>query len=115
MDDAWRVVLVAALGINAIIGVAYRVVRLRRGGPSADVVGQAVLGLLLAGLALAAFSGAGWARWAALVYGLLFGLVVMPVWTLAVLLPLRPRPLDVAYAVVYWLCLAAIVAAAVAL
>jgi hypothetical protein len=79
----------------------------------ADVVGQAILGALLVVLAVGAAGGHSWARWGALVYGLLFGLVVMPVWTLAVLLPLPPGRVDYAFTGVYWGTLAAIVLAAI--
>ncbi len=112
MDDTWRAVLVVALGLNATIGFGYRVYRLSKGGPVADVWGQALLGLLLSGLALALGFGIGWVRWIALVYGLTFALVVMPVWVLAVLLPLRPRAADYAFTVTYWAALLVIVVAA---
>lgn len=106
-------VLVIVLGVNAAIGFGYRVFRLTKGGPMGDVVGQAVLGVILAGLAVAIGLGAGWARWVALVYALLFGIVVMPVWVLAVLLPLRPGALDYAFTATYWMALGAIATAAV--
>lgn len=112
-SDTWRAVLVTALLVNAASGLGYRVYRLSRGGPRADVVGQAILGALLAGLAAGLAAGAGWPRWAALVYGLLFGVVVMPIWVLAVLIPLRPRAVDYAFTAVYWLMLVAIIAAGV--
>jgi hypothetical protein len=80
-----------------------------------DVVGQAILGALLGALAVAVASGAGWSRWAALVYGLLFGLVVMPIWTVAVLIPLRPGRIDIGFAVVYWFTLILIVVASLAI
>jgi small-conductance mechanosensitive channel len=114
-SDTWRALLVTALLVNAASGLGYRVYRLSRGGPRSDVVGQAILAALLAGLAAALLAGAGWPRWGALAYGLLFGVVVMPVWVLAVLIPLRPRALDYAFTGVYWAMLAAIVAAAIAL
>lgn len=107
-------VLAAGLGTNAVIGLGYRVYRLRKGGPMADVVGQAILGGILLGLAVALVLGAGWPRWAALGYGLLFGLVVMPIWVLAVLIPLRPGPLDYAFTGSYWAALAVVVVAALA-
>jgi hypothetical protein len=64
----------------------------------------------------AAFVGmnSGWARWAALVYGLLFGLAVLPVWILGVLIPMRPRAPDYAFTAVYWLGLIVVVVAALA-
>lgn len=110
---AWQTVLVVALAFNAAMGFGYRLYRLRKKGPMADVIGQAVLGALLVVLAVGAAGGHGWARWTALGYGLLFGLVVMPVWTLAVLLPLPPGRVDYAFTAAYWAGLAAIVLAAV--
>lgn len=112
--DSWEVVLASALGLNAALGFGYRVYRLSRGGPLGDVIGQAVLAVMLVGLAGATLAGAGWARWAALLYGLLFGVAVMPVWVLAVLLPLEPRRVDYAFTVCYWLALAVIVGSALA-
>lgn len=113
-SDTWRIVLIAGLLLNAAAGLGYRVYRLDKGGPKSDVVGQAILGALLAGLAAALVLGAGWPRWAALAYGLLFGVVVMPLWVLAVLIPLRPRAIDYAYTGVYWTVLILIVVAALA-
>lgn len=114
-SDTWRNVLVAALLVNAAAGLGYRVYRLRKGGPKSDVIGQAILGVLLCGLAAALAAGAGWPRWGALVYGLLFGVIVMPIWVLAVLIPLRPRAIDYAFTGIYWAMLALIVVAAFAL
>ena len=114
-SDAWRLVLVVALGLNAATGFGYRVYRLSKGGPLGDVVGQAVLGALLLGLALAVALEAGWARWPALMYALLFGVAVMPVWVLAVLIPLRPRWIDYAFTVVYWIGLVVVGISALAL
>jgi hypothetical protein len=111
--DTWKIVLVVALGLNAALGLGYRIFRLTKGGPMADVVGQAILGVLLAGLGIGVAGGHPWARWGALAYGLLFGLVVMPVWTLAVLLPLPPRAADYAFTAVYWTTLIVIVLAAI--
>ena len=108
-SDTWRAVLVAALLINAAAGFGYRLYRLSKGGPKSDVIGQAILGVLLVGLAPALALGAGWPRWGALVYGLLFGVVVMPVWVLAVLIPLGPRAVDYAFTGVYWAMLGLIV------
>jgi hypothetical protein len=110
----WRTILVVALAINAALGFGYRVFRLTKGGPIADVWGQAILGVLLA--ADAAFVGmsAGWARWVALGYGLIFGLAVLPVWVLAVLIPMRPRLVDYAFTAIYWVGLLVIVVAAIA-
>ncbi|HEX2129192.1 MAG TPA: hypothetical protein VHF58_08240 [Solirubrobacterales bacterium] len=113
-SDTWRIVLVAGLLVNAGIGLGYRVYRLSKGGPKSDVVGQAILGMVLAGLAVALAEGAGWPRWGALVYGLLFAVVVMPIWVLAVLIPLRPRAIDYAFTGVYWAVLVLVVVAALA-
>ena len=113
--EPWRIVLCIALMFNALSGVAYRVFRVRRGGPRADVTGQAILGLLLLVVAASAWAGQTWSKWAALVYGVLFGLVVMPLWTLAVFIPMRPGPLDKAFALSYWAALATIVVAALLL
>ena len=114
-SDTWRTVLIAGLLFNACAGLGYRVYRLTKGGPIADVIGQSILGVVLAALAGVLVAGAGWARWAALVYGLLFGVVVMPLWVLAVLIPLGPRAIDYAFTASYWVVLAAIVVAALAL
>jgi hypothetical protein len=113
--DLWRAVLAAALATNAVLGVSYRVYRLRRGGPAADVVGQALLGALLAVLAFAVAAGTGWSHWAALAYGAVFGLLVMPLWMVAVFIPMRPGPVDAAYASGYWSALAVIVASSLVL
>lgn len=112
-SDTWRIVLIAGLAVNAGAGFGYRVYRLRKGGPKSDVVGQAILGALLLTLAGALALGAGWPRWPALVYGLLFGVVVMPIWVLAVLIPLRPRAIDYTFTGVYWALLALVVVAAI--
>jgi hypothetical protein len=113
-DETWRDLLIAALAINAAIGFGYRVYRLSKGGPIADVWGQAALGVLLGVMAVVLALGVGWARWVALLYGLLFGLVVMPVWVLGVLLPLRPRAVDYTFTGVYWGLLIVIAIAAIA-
>lgn len=114
-SDTWRLVLPIALLVNAGAGLGYRVYRLSKGGPKSDVIGQSILGLLLLGLAIGLFAGAGWPRWGALAYGLLFGVVVMPLWVLAVLIPLRPRAIDYAFTGIYWAMLVLIVVAALAL
>ncbi len=111
--SAWQTVLVVALGLNAALGLGYRVYRLTKKGPITDVVGQAILGAILVVLAVGAAGDQGWARWSALAYALLFGLIVMPVWTLAVLLPLPPGKIDYTFTGVYWATLAAIVLAAI--
>lgn len=113
-DDAWQSVLATALAINAGLGLGYRLFRLTRGGPRSDVVGQAILGTLLAVTAIGAAMGAAWSQWVALVYGGLFGLAVMPVWILAVLIPLRPKAIDYAFTGIYWVDLFVIIAAAIA-
>ena len=112
-EEAWRNLLVVALGFNAAIGFGYRVYRLSRGGPIADVWGQAILGLFLVGIALGLALDVLWLRWVALAYAALFALVVMPIWVLGVLLPLRPGPVDYAFTVAYWLTLIVIGAAAI--
>ena len=108
-------VLVAALALNAALGFGYRVYRLTKGGPLPDVIGQAILGLVLAGIAVGVSADQGWARWAALLYGILFALLVMPLWTLAVLIPMRPGKIDLTFSIVYWACLALIAVAAILL
>jgi hypothetical protein len=110
----WRTLLVVALAINAALGFGYRVFRLTKGGPIADVWGQAILGVLLAADAALVGMSAGWARWAALGYGLVFGLAVLPVWVLGVLIPMRPRLVDYAFTGIYWVGLLVIVIAAIA-
>jgi hypothetical protein len=111
----WRTILVVALALNAALGFGYRVYRLSKGGPIADVWGQAILGLLLGVTAAFVGMGSGWARWVALSYGLIFGLAVLPVWILGVLIPMRPRTPDYAFTAVYCLGLIVVVLAALAL
>jgi hypothetical protein len=113
--DTWRTVLVVALSLNAVTGFFYRVYRLSKGGPMSDVIGQAVLAILLIGVAVTTALEWGWARWGALVYGILFGVAVMPVWVLAVLIPQRPGKIDYAFTAAYWIGLVVIVVAAIAL
>ena len=113
--DSWQTTLVAALAVNAATGFGYRVFRLTKGGPLGDVIGQAILGVLLAILAVSVAMGAGWPRWGALGYALLFGLVVMPIWVLAVLLPARPGWIDYAFTACYWAGLIVIAVSALAL
>ncbi len=110
--DVWRGVLVGALLLNALVGFVYRLYRYRKGGPLGDVWGQAVLAVLLSALAAALVLGAGWPRWPALAYAVLFAFVVMPIWTLAVLIPLPPRRIDYAFTALYWAALFVIGAAA---
>jgi hypothetical protein len=115
MNESWQVVMVIALVLNALLGFGYRLYRMPRGGSRADVYGQALLGMILIALAVAFGSGAGWPRWPALVYGLLFGVVVMPIWVLAVLIPSSPGRLDYAFTLMYWILLFVIVGGALAL
>lgn len=110
----WRTILVVALAVNAALGFGYRVYRLSKGGPIADVWGQAILGVLLATDAVLVGTGGNWARWGALVYGLLFGLAVLPIWILGVLIPMRPQVLDYTFTAIYALGLFVIVIAALA-
>ena len=114
-SDLWRVVLVAALAVNAALGFGYRVYRLSKGGPIGDVWGQAVLGVVLGILAILIAAGATWARWPSLVYAVIYAFVAMPVWVLGVLIPLPPRALDYAYAAIYWVGLLVIGVAAIVL
>ena len=115
MNETWQAVLVTALGCNAVLGLGYRLYRMNKGGARADVTGQAVLGVFLVGLGIALGVGASWPRWIALGYGLLFGLVVMPIWVLAVMIPSRPGPVDYAFTAVYWTLLFLIAAGALML
>ncbi len=108
-----RELLVVALAVVAASGFAYRLHRLRFGGPIADVAGQALLGVGLGLLALAAAHGVAWARWVALGFAVIFAVVVMPVWVLAVLIPLRPGAIDLAFTVLYWAALGVVAVAAV--
>jgi hypothetical protein len=112
--NAWTTILVVALALNAALVPAYRVYRVTKGGPMGDVVGGGILGALLALLALGIAAEWAWAEWGALFYALLFGIVVMPLWTLAVLIPLRPRAPDYLFTVGYWASLIVIAVAAVA-
>jgi hypothetical protein len=106
--------LVGVLAINAVVLFSYRVFRLTKGGPTADAVGGAILAAILAGVAVAIALGAGWARWVALLYGVGFGIVVMPLWTLAVLIPMPPGRVDYAFTGFYWITLIAIAVLAIA-
>ena len=110
---SWDPVLIVALVANGILLFGYRVWRLAKGGPTYDVIGGALLALALGGIAAGFAAGAEWLRWAALLYAALFALVVMPIWTLAVLIPMRPGPLDVAFTAIYWASLILIGAAAI--
>ena len=112
-SETWETVLVGALAANAIIGLGYRVYRRAKGGPIADVWGQAILGVLLMAAAVAILLGAGWPRWIAFGYAAVFALLVMPIWVLGVLLPMRPRAIDYTFTITYWVLLVAIGIAAV--
>jgi hypothetical protein len=111
--DTWEALLAAALALNAALGFGYRVYRLSKGGHLGDVIGQALLGVVLLGLALAVVLEQDWAVWPALGYALLFGLIVMPLWVLAVLIPMGPRGIDYAFTASYWLLLILVGVAAV--
>jgi hypothetical protein len=113
--ESWRIVLVCALAFNAALGLGYRIYRLSKGGPIADVWGQALLGAILALVAVAIGLGATWPKWIALAYALFFALVAMPIFVLGVLIPLPPRAIDYAFTGVYWAVLVVIAAAAIAL
>jgi hypothetical protein len=113
--DFWRNVLIGALLFNAALGLGYRVYRLTKGGPIADVWGQAVLAAALAGLAIALAAGAGWPRWLALAFAVIYAFVAMPVWVLGVLLPMGPRALDYAFTALYWVTLLVIGVASLAI
>lgn len=97
--------LSASLVVNAILGLGYRVYRRTRGGPRADVWGQAVLGSLLVLVAMGLALGVEWLRWVAFGYAVLFTFLAMPIWVLGVLLPMRPRAVDYAFTVSYWVLL----------
>ena len=103
--DIWQVVLVVALASNAALGLGYRLYRWTKGGPKADVWGQAVLAVLLLSVAAGLGFGAEWLRWGALGYAVLFAFLAMPVWVLGVLLPMRPGAIDYAFTVTYWVLL----------
>ena len=108
-----RLVLIVALALNGALGLGYRTYRYSKGGPKTDVWGQAVLAFFLCVLAAAIGLGVAWLRWAALAFALLFAVVVMPIWVLGVLLPMRPRAIDYTFTVIYWALLVAIGVAAV--
>jgi hypothetical protein len=97
--------LVALLAVNAALVFGYRVYRLSKGGPPADAAGGALLAVILGGVAVGAGAGATWAKWAAFIYALIFGLVVMPIWTLGVLIPMHPKGVDYAFTGAYWVTL----------
>lgn len=101
----WEAILFSSLLASALLVFGYRVYRLSKGGPMADVVGGAVLAVMLIAIAIGHDQGVEWARWPAFVYAVLFGLVAMPIWTLGVYLPSRPGPLDHAVIALYWISL----------
>jgi hypothetical protein len=106
--------LVGTLAANAALVFGYRIYRLSRGGPLADAIGGAVLAAALGITAIGVAAGVDWMEYVALVYGLLFAAVVMPVWVLGVLIPMRPGPIDWAFTVVYWASLVVIAVMALA-
>ena len=111
-SETWNVVCAIALAFNAASGFGYRVYRMTKGGPMGDVIGQAILGVLLAGLAIGVALDQTWALWGAVVYALLFGVAVMPVWVLAVLIPSEPRRPDYAFTALYWCALVVVAVSA---
>ena len=115
LQTPWmNTILIVLLAVNAAVVFGYRVYRLAHGGPITDAIGGAVLAALLGAIAIGVALEIGWAEWAAAGYGALFAIAVMPLWTLAVLIPMRPGPVDYAFTVVYWASLIAIVVAAAA-
>ena len=114
LASPWQGILVATLVVNGLSLAAYRSYRFTKGGPRADAIGGAVLGALLVLLAALVLNDVSWARWIALVYAVFFALVVMPIWTLAVLIPLPPGPLDYTFAVLYEATLIGIAISAIA-
>jgi hypothetical protein len=111
---AARSILVVLLALNGVVVFGYRIYRLTRGGPMADAIGGAILAVIVSVLAIGVAADLSWGRWGALVYAGLFGLAVMPVWTLAVLIPLRPGPPDYLFTAVYWATLLGVAIAAIA-
>lgn len=114
MDATWQVVLAGALVATGILGLGYRLYRWRKKGPIGDVWGQGVLAVVLAGVAAAVIRDVTWARVVAVGFGGAFAIVVMPLWVLAVLIPLRPGRVDIAFTAIYWVLLLVIVAAGIA-
>ena len=103
--------MIILLVLNASLGLGYRIFRLSKGGPIGDVIGQALLGAVLAATAVGVAAGWDFAGWA-LAYAVLFALVVMPLWTLAVLIPMRPGRVDLGFTIGYWAVLIGIFVAA---
>jgi hypothetical protein len=114
LADPWQAILAFALVANGIALASYRYYRFVKGGPRADAAGGTVLGALLILTAVLVLNDVSWARWVALGYGLVFAVVVMPIWTLAVLIPLPPEPLDYAFTAFYEASLLTIVVASIA-
>jgi hypothetical protein len=114
LAEPWAGILVAALVANGVALAGYRYYRFTKGGPAPDAIGGAVLGALLVLVAALVLNDVSWSRWVALAYALFFGLIVMPIWTLAVLIPLPPGPLDYAFTVLYEATLIGIAIAALA-
>lgn len=107
--------LVWVLLTLAALGFAYRLYRyLAKDGPLDDVLGGGLLGGILIAIAILVASDVGFGRWAALIYGIAFELIVMPFWVLAVMIPSRPKPLDITFTVLYDLLLAATIVLAIA-
>jgi hypothetical protein len=114
LAEPWQAILAAALATNAVVLAGYRIYRFTKGGPRADATGGAVLSALLVALAILVMNDVSWARWAALVYGLVFAVVVMPIWVLGVLIPLPPGPLDYSFTGIYEATLVVVVVGAFA-
>lgn len=109
-SSTWGQVLTVALAFSAASAFGYRVYRLSKGGPLPDAIGGAALALVLVAIGALWASGAEWARWPALIYALVFGLIAMPVWTLGVFIPSRPGAVDYAFITSYWASLIVIAA-----
>lgn len=114
MEESWKTILVVCLALTAALGLGYRIYRWTKKGPPGDVWGQAVLAAVLIALAVGVGRDWTWARWASVGFGAFFGAVVMPLWVLAVLIPMRPRRLDIAYTAAYWALLIVLVIAGIA-
>jgi hypothetical protein len=113
--SAAAAVLVVSLAFNAALVITYRTYRLSKGGPMVDVIGGAILSAILALLAAGIALEWTWARWGSLVYAVVFGIIVMPVWVLGVLIPLRPRAPDYLFTGVFWTSLVVIGVSAIVL
>ncbi len=103
-STALAIVLVA----NGLIAFGYRIFRWKaKSGPLEDAIGGGILAVLL-GLLSLGVADLGWARWLAFGYGIFFAVIVVPIWTLAVLIPGRPGRIDYAFAGLYEVSLGAI-------